>query len=249
MRSYIKVFFTLNLSLLFLAGCKNEVDDFTLHTANEYFPSEVGKEIIYRLDSTVFISGRTVKVNSYQEKHVVDALISDNLNRPSYRIFRYLRDTAGLKSWVIDGTYFITPTANSVEVVEDNLRFIKLASPLRMGHTWKGTSFLGFEPYSSIYDFSNDDDMDLWEFKIDAINETVSINGKTYTDVVTVSGIDQSLNVPITDFNSIAIRSFYKEKYARNIGLIEQDYILWDYQPTTANTIGFEVKRRIISYN
>jgi hypothetical protein len=249
MRSFIKAFLILNLSLLFLAGCKSEVDDFTLHTANEYFPSSVGKEIIYRLDSTVFISGRFVEVHSYQEKHVVDALITDNLNRSSYRIFRYLRDSAGLQQWKIDGTYFITPSANSVEVIEDNLRIIKLASPLRTGHTWKGTSFLSLEPYSSIYDFSNDDDMDLWEFKIDGIDETITINGKTYTDVISVSAIDQSFNVPITDFTSIAIRSLYKEKYAKNIGLIEQDYILWDYQPTTANTIGFGVKRRIISHN
>ncbi len=249
MRSFAKAFLILNLNLLFLAGCKNEVDDFTLYTANDYFLSEVGKEIIYRLDSTVFLSGRTEKVNSYQEKHVVDALFTDNLNRPSYRIFRYLRDTAGIQPWIIDGTYVITPTANAVEVIEDNLRFVKLTSPIRSGHTWKGTSFLSLEPYSSIYDFSNDDDMDLWEFKIEETDETVGLNGKTYTDVVTVTAVDQSFNVPLTDITSIAIRSFYKEKYAKNIGLIQQDYILWDYQPTTANTIGFGVKRTIISNN
>jgi hypothetical protein len=177
--------------------------------------------------------------------------VTDNLGRASYRVFRFLRDTARMKPWASAGSYFITPLSSTVEVIEDNLRVVKLAAPLTVGHTWKGYRFLSSDPYQTKFSFSNDDDMNDWDFTIDARDETVSFYGKTYDSVLTVKSIDETLNVPITDLRSYATRTLYTEKYSKGIGLISQDFIMWEYQPGTTSGFktGFGVKRRIIDHN
>src|SRR5215470_1597329 len=72
-------------------------------------PLQAGKYITYRVDSTVFTNfGRTTEVHKYLVKHVVDALVTDNLDRPSYRIYTYISDTTGTQPWQANGSYLIT---------------------------------------------------------------------------------------------------------------------------------------------
>src|SRR5207302_5562748 len=109
-------------------------------------------------DSTLFTNfGTTTVVHSYQEKHQIDSLTTDNLGRPSYRVFRFIRDTAGTQAWKPNGSYFITPLDKSVEVVENNLRFVKLSLPIQQNFTWRGNGHLPSDPYN--YNFNNDDDI------------------------------------------------------------------------------------------
>ncbi len=224
-----------------------------METPTEFIPLQAGKYITYKLDSLVFTqAGRAEETHTYQEKHVVDAQITDNLGRPSFRIFRFLRDAAGTQPWAPSGSYFITPLTNSIEISEDNQRIIKLVSPVKEGNLWKGNRFLGTEPYASKYTFSNDDNMGDWEFIIENANESLVINGTTIENVVTISSIDESLNVPIVDAASFAARSLSIDKFAKNIGLVYQEYILWEYQPnpgSSAYKIGFGVKRTMIDRN
>jgi hypothetical protein len=239
--------------LCFLSSCKEEKEDLKVETPTEFIPLQAGKYITYKLDSLVFTqAGRAEETHTYQEKHVVDAQITDNLGRPSFRIFRFLRDSAGTQPWAPSGSYFITPLINSIEISEDNQRIIKLVSPVKEGNLWKGNRFLGTEPYASKYTFSNDDNMGDWEFIIENANESLVINGTTIENVVTISSIDESLNVPIVDAASFAARSLSIDKFAKNIGLVYQEYILWEYQPnpgSSAYKIGFGVKRTMIDRN
>lgn len=246
------VFYSLT-SLCFLFSCKQEKEDLQVETATEFVPLQPGKYITYQLDSLVFTqAGRAEETHTYQEKHVVDAQITDNLGRSSYRIFRFLRDEAGTQSWAPSGSYFITPLPNSIEISEDNQRIVKLVSPVKQGMSWKGNRFLGTEPYSSKFTFSNDDNMGDWDFSIENANESLVLNGTTIENVVTISSIDEALNVPIVDETSFAARSLSIDKFAKNIGLVYQEYILWEYQPnpgSSAYKIGFGVKRTMIDHN
>ncbi|MBD0278142.1 MAG: hypothetical protein ICV81_09290 [Flavisolibacter sp.] len=242
------------LAAFLIAGCKSQKEEFLTETLSDYYPLQIGKYLTYRLDSTVFVSlGRKEEVHVYQEKHVIDAQITDNLGRTSYRIFRYLRDSAGLKPWQSSGTYMITPLQNSVEVVEDNLRVIRLFAPIKEGTSWKGNRYLPSDPYTNEFTFSNDDNMADWNFTTQSLNETLNLNGKTYTNVITVKSVDEALNVPITDTKSYASRSLSIDKYANGIGPVYQELILWEYQPNPgANSpykVGFGVKRTLIDHN
>lgn len=220
--------------------------------SSDYLALQPGKYIIYRTDSTVFTNfNRNTEVHSYQEKQVVDAEISDNLGNPSYRVFRYMRDTAGVQPWVPAGTLMITPLRQSVEVVENNLRYVKLAEPLSVNSRWLGNHYLPSEPYKSLYEFSNDDAMGAWEYKISGMHESLSLNGQTIDDVLTIDQVNQSVNVPLT-FTDYAYLNYSVEKYARGIGLVYQEYTMWEFQPPLnggPKTNGFGVKRSMIEHN
>lgn len=226
-----------------LISCdKTETEDFDTEMVEEYLPLQQDKYIIYRLDSTVFTNfGRNIEVRKYQVKHEIDTLITDNLGRPSYRVFRFLRDSAGTQPWTPSGTYFITLLDKEIEVIEENLRVIKMHEPIRLYFSWKGNRHLSAEPYSSRYNFSNDNLMNEWDFSYEEMGGSGIYGGETVNDILTVMQIDESLNAPVTNPMSYGYLTRSIEKYARGIGLVSRDYILWEYQPSIGGSSGFYV--------
>src|SRR5436190_15310588 len=251
MRSKNLILFLVVFSFLFfITSCEKETEEFKTEAIADYLPLAVGKYITYRLDSTVFTNfGRNEELHRYQVKHVVDKQIADNLGRPSYRIIRYLRDSLGTEPWVENGTYFITPLTDQAEIIEDNLRFIKLHLPFKLNTDWKGNKYLSDDPYASLFTFFNDDNMNEWDYSIDQFDNTATIGGKPIADVYTVFQIDESINAPVTNLAQPGYRTLASDKYAKNIGLDSRDFIMWGYEPAThgsapgtaAFTLGFGI--------
>jgi hypothetical protein len=244
--------------LFSITSCEKETEEFKTEAIADYMPLSVGKYITYRLDSTVFTNfGRSEEIHRYQVKHVVDKQITDNLGRPSYRVFRYLRDSLGTQPWVENGTYFVTPLTNEVEVIEDNLRFIKLHLPFKLNNDWKGNKYLSDDPFASLYTFFNDDNMNEWDYSMDQFDNTMTIRGNTYKDVYTVFQIDESINAPVTNTNQPGYRTLASDKFAKNIGLVTRDLLMWEYQPpapgsppgTLGFKTGFGIKMWMIAHN
>ena len=256
----MKFMFTRNISLLALivfslASCSEKKEELMTEPVADYSPLAVGKYITYRIDSLVFVDFQHIpEIHSYQVKHVVDAEIVDNLGRPSFRIYRYLNNTSGTGEWVANGSYFITPTENQLEVIEDNLRFIKLHGPLREGYSWKGNSYLPTDPYDFYgYNFSNDDDIKDWDYYYTAPEAVFNYSGIDYNDVFTVEQQDDLSNVPVDDPTSYGYRSRAVDKYAKNIGLVYRQYELWEYQPNLSGSdpyyTGFGITMWMIDHN
>jgi hypothetical protein len=252
-------FTALILIALTAFSCK-KTEQFSTDQLSDYIPLQPGKYITYRLDSTVFPNfGRSMDIHYYEEKNVVDQQITDNLGRTSYRIFRFLRDTLESQPWTPAGTYFITPTQNTVEVIENNLRFLKLALPIREGFSWKVNRYLPSEPYSDVYNFGNDDGdentgMPTWDDTYGNLNDTLITAKYRLDHVLTVNGINESSGLPITDQTNYAYVNYSIDQYAKGIGLVYQEYIMWDYQSNTGNSSGgykngFGVKRTMIDHN
>ena len=237
------------------AACSDKIETLPFAPISDYAPLTVGKYITYRVDSLVFPNfGRATEIHKYQMKHVVDALITDGMGRPSYRIIRYLSDSTASTPWKPDGTYFITSVSDQLEVIEDNLRVIKLHQPLRAQYSWKGNRFLSTDPYEPLYNFSNDDAMADWNFQIDGDPTTFIYRGNNYPNVLTVAAIDESFNVPITSPNVYASRSRSVERFARGTGLVYREHELWEYQPNTGGSgggykVGFGITQWMIDHN
>ncbi len=234
----------------------SEKEQFVTDSISDYYPTVVGKYITYRVDSMVFTNfGRNTEIHKYQVKQVIESQITDNAGRTAYRVFTYIRDTAGLQPWQPAGnTISITPLFDQVEVIENNLRVIKLHVPFRDGYSWKGNKYLPASPYETAYNFSNDDNMEDWDFYFDGNPASFSYRSINYTNVRTVEEVDESFNVPITVPTAYAARSRSVEKYSKNIGLIYSEYELWEYQPNTTGTggpykIGFGVTKWMIDHN
>jgi hypothetical protein len=251
----------LALAALLVVSCKKTTETFVTEPLENYLPLEVGKYITYRLDSTVFINfGKIEETHKYQVKYEINAQVTDNLGRPGYRVYRYISDSAGTQPWTPDQTLFITALDKQVEVTEDNLRFIKLHLPITDGFSWKGNKYFPDNPYGDLYSFSNDDAMGDWDFTYaGGIAPTETIEDQTYNDVLTVQEDDESYNVPVIDPGSYAARSYSIEKYAKNIGLVYREFILWEQQPNpTGNPpnvtydpykVGFGIKLWMIDHN
>lgn len=222
-------------------------------------PLQKGKYITYRVDSTVFTNfGRTTEIHSYLVKHIVDTLITDNLGRPSYRVFTYISDTAGIQPWQPIGSYFITVLSDRVEVIEDNMRVIKIHVPVRDGNTWKGNSYLAEDPYSPTYNFSNDDNMADWNFTFDGgLQPSSTIQNNTYTNVYTITEDDDvdSSTAP-SDYGSVTVA---REMYSKNVGLIFRELTMWEQQPNPSGNppnvtydpfrVGFGIKMWMVDHN
>lgn len=234
--------FTLRISLLAMAAfvffsCSNKKEEFISEPISDYIPLQPGKYITYRLDSLVFTSfGATTEIHSYLVKHVVDQQITDNLGRPSWRVYTYISDTTGTLPWTPNGTYLVTPLADQTELIEDNLRVIKMHLPIREGFEWKGNTYIPTDPYGASYDFSNDDDMKSWDFTYDIFEPSWSYRNNNYTDVYTVEQQDEAENAPVVNVNNYGYKNRSVEKYSRNIGLIFRQFELWEYQPNPSGS-------------
>lgn len=262
--------FIAGIALLLLttaSGCKHEVETYTSETLADYLPLTEGKYIIYQLDSTIFI-GFTLSadVHHYQEKQLVGAPIADNNGRQTFPVYRYLRDSAGSLPWAVAGTYYITPTGKTMEVVENNLRTVRLTLPVKPGFSWKGNGYLPDDAYAPAYDFSNDNSLNVWEYTYGTPG-TETMGNTTLKDVVPVLHISDTLNVK-SDFKAAvdtlpAYRDFSVDKYAKGIGLVYQELVLWELEPNSSidNSTrppsrtfspfykGFGVKRTLLEHN
>lgn len=219
--------------LLSLFSC-NKVEKFPSEDLSEYTNLQVGKYIRYNLDSMRFVFfGQKDTTISYQAKDVVEAAITDNLGRPSWRVVRYLRDSASRneRDWRPSMAYMITPTRESLEVIENNQRFQKLKLPINNGFSWKGNSYIDtYNDYSMHF-------LNGWDYTYENVGGTFTDSGRTSIEnTVTVNQADLETNIGSATA-SIIQKIFSKEVYAKNIGLVYKNLITWEYQPT------FETRR------
>lgn len=235
-------------------GCKHDIETYTSESLPDYLPLAVGKTIIYQLDSTVFTEfGRSEEVHRYQEKQEVAAQLTDNPGQISYRINRYLRDSAGTGQWRVAGSYLITPSEKTVEVVENNLRTVRLALPVKQDFAWRGNQYLPFAPYSAFYDFRSDTNFDLsdWDYYYETVSETLVLNGQTINDIVTVKHIDEETTSNGDIF--LTGKTYSEDKYAKGIGLVYQELVMREREPNVGGSspfkIGFGVKRIMLEHN
>jgi hypothetical protein len=232
------------ISFVFFTGCEKKTETFETAALQEYYPLSVGKVFIYRLDSTITASfGVSLLTKSYQAMDTIESTFTDNKGRLSYRIFRFTRDTLGLQPWKFAATYYATPTATTVEYVDNNNRFIKLHLPFTEGYTWPGNSFLNSYSY-----------LENWKYENQNVGMPMTINNKKYDNTVTVFQIDETS--PPGPFNpslSFQEKIFSKEVYAKNVGMIYKEFLYWQWQKPSSAPGAFQdnsygVKMQLISY-
>ena len=238
-----------------LTGCDKKSDDFTSDPVTDYINLQTGKYILYRLDSTRFVNfGQKDTVITYFAKDTVEGPTTDNLGRAGWRVVRYLRDTSSATNdeWKPVLTYQIIPSRENIEVKEANFRYLKLVLPVKEGYSWRGNGYLPNNPYGDIYEFSNDEDIQDWDYTYQDVGMSAVLNNKNYDSTLTVVQIADSTNLPIVA-GVPASKTYWVEKYAKNIGLVYKEVEMWEYQPPTTTTTGyrqgFGIKMTIVDHN
>ena len=234
----------------FLFSCKKETSVLNFERIQNYYPISKGQSITYKLDSTVYTSVGTKKeVKSYIVIDVLDTSITDNLGKTDYVFKRSIRNSIDTTKWDLLTTYRVSIDSSKIAVTENNLRFIKLASPLREGLTWKGNSFVNTN------DNNNLAFLDGWLYSYGKPSESQTINGNPFKETVSVFQKNDTIGNP-NDKRMYSSILFSKEVYAKNIGLVYKEFIKETWQPQNANTLNgyyeegsYGIKLSLIKYN
>ncbi len=234
------------LASLLLAGCKKE-SDFEPEKAQDYYPLAVGNTFIYRMDSVVAaVFGTKLDTFYYSAKDSTVATFLDNNNRLSYRFFRYVTDSARTKPWQYRSTYYVTPTENGVEVVEGDLRYLKLVSPVKDFVSWKGNAYIETKSATSPYLY-----LDEWNYQYHHVKMPYTVRAGTFETTATV--MQQDYFFPEGPFNPSyprQDRDYSVEVYAKGVGLIYKEFLHWTWQQAfngfDANSYG--IRLHLIEY-
>ena len=233
----------------FLSSCKKVSETFESASISEYASLRVGKTYLYRLDSTIIAAfGSSLIVKSYQAKDSIESTFTDNAGRGSFRIFRYIRDTAAIQPWRFAATYVATPTDKTLEYIDNNMRFIKLQAPIKEDYSWKAHSFIDTKSTNSTVRY-----LDEWEYQYRDVEQPYTVLKKTFDSTITVFQRDETDPSGPFNPNVYQQRNYGIEVYAKNVGLVYKDFLHWTWN-VSSSVRGYEdgsygVKLRLISHN
>jgi hypothetical protein len=204
--------------LLALVSCKKDAVIPPPDLGYNYYPGTIKSYVIYDVDSISYrqVQGDTLKYK-FQIQEVMDTLITDNENRPTIKLIRYRKNYSATipysqMTWTLQSVWVANKTTTSVQEVEQNLRYTKLAFPVNVNATWNGTAFADTSQPASLY---TNVDVPVAAggntFTYAAVDVLLMLNGNTFNKTLTVS---QFYNA-----NALTYQNYY-EQYARGVGLV-----------------------------
>lgn len=202
----IHVFIAICVTFFLLFSCsKKKVPEDSSLLGLDYYPTELGKFVIYDVDSTVYADlPKDTLVYKYRIKEKFVESFTDNLGQPAIRIERSIKRFNPLKSydsipWTIKETWMMNATKSSVQVVESNLRFTKLIFPIQEKVSWNANAHntLGTQEYT--YDY---------------IDRQETIGTRNLSNVLLVKQ---------KDYKTLISYEYYTEKYAKGVGLVSRE--------------------------
>jgi hypothetical protein len=215
----------------------------------DYYPLQVGKTFTYKLDSTVRVNfGAALTVHSYLAKDTVESQFNDAQGRPSFRIFRYLRDVAQTQPWKYTATYVATfdNTNQRVEYVDNNLRYVVLQEPVNEGFSWNGNSFIDTKGANSLVGY-----LDEWHYTYQDVGMPYTVaKGKFDTTIAVLQANDFPADP--NNFSFYQQTDYSIEVYAKGVGLIYKEFLhkTWDINPPPAHWTdeSYGVKLNLVDY-
>lgn len=250
------------IGLAFFSSC-NKSEVYPTSPLSDYNLQTPGKYIIYELDSLQFPNFGTEQATlMYYAKDLVDtSVVIDNLGRPAHPIFHFISMQSATGPWQQNNTFLNVPLGNTVEFIENNLRYIKLHEPIANGYTWKGNIYIDtYDQTTAIPDIT---DWDLtylagWDYTYQDVNQPLTLGSITLDSTITVTEQNESTG-PITgnpeDQTSYSQISYGIEKYAKGIGLVYRNFLYHQYQPgppptyTGGYSIGYGITQTMLDHN
>ena len=219
------------ITLTSLYSCRKDVaSNPVVNLGYNYFPDEVGRFIIYEVDSIHYddVGGFPRHISHYQMMDKIVEIFNDNSNRPTLRIERFKKfynDTIPYANldWNLVQVLTANKTQTALEVKEGNITFLKLTFPVKEKNQWNGNAY---------------NSLGVKNYKIIGLDKPEIINSLEFDSVATVSHLEK--------INVIENRSEI-EKFSRNVGIIyrQMDSL---YFGNFKDTNGYHVVQKIISY-
>ncbi len=188
-----------------------------------YFPLQIGKYMIYQVDSVVYdfaAGGGTLRDST---RTFVRELVSDTLRDQNGQLL-YAIERSERKSpdapWQL--REIGTAARNSSQAIrtENNFRFLKLIFPMDRRSEWDGNMWIDVNREIEIAGermrpFAN------WQYEVDSIDVQTNIGPFSFDSTLVVTEVDD---------NNIIERRFSKVRYAKNVGLVWREQLILDSQ-------------------
>jgi hypothetical protein len=205
------LYYSLLAILVLFFSCKKDATIAPPDLGYNYYPGKIKSYVIYDVDSIVYhqTKGDTAKYK-FQIKEVMDSLITDNQNRPTIKLIRYRKNYSktvpySAMTWTLQDVWVANITKTDVEVVEENIRYTKLAFPAKLVATWNGTAHA---------------DTAECDYSYTSFDNPLTLNGNPFSKTLTV--------LQHLDTNALYYQNYY-EQYARNVGLIYKQIVNYNY--------------------
>lgn len=244
----VLIFFVLSL---FIGSCgKNETDTLP-DLAKDYYPLQIGKTLIYDIDTVIYDPqpGNKVQIDTFkwQVKEVFIDTFKDITGLLTYKIERSERPRGSSANFEVRKIFTAALSGNEALRTEDNLKFIKFPRFLGERTTWDGNVYCD---QSLIIEVAGER-MGLfskkWNYEVLSLGVAEKIGTKDFTDVLTVRA--QS------DTRILTEKRYNLEKYAKGIGLVYKEQHILDTQKLDATIAwekkaerGYIVKQTIVSF-
>jgi hypothetical protein len=167
----------------------------------EYFPVDVGRFQVYKVDS-VFFNDFTFRKDTFRffVKEKIESVFTDAAGRDARRLVRYYRNNPS-EEWVIGDIWMMNRTAYTAEKVEENQRMVKLVFPVKKDARWDGHRYNG---------------LPLAEYRFLDVHVPRNVHSFVF---------DSTLNVLQMADSNLIERKLAFEWYAKNVGMIYKRYI------------------------
>lgn len=219
---------------------KQTIPDSDVDLGKEYFPLKVGHFVEYAVDSIKY-NDFTKKIDtfSYELRDEITSEFNDDEGRVSYWVSQYKRKNQN-EEWQNNMTYYITPTPFNLEIVENNIRFVKLVFPVKTNTKWNGNVYVATQTLELSWYYN-------WEYSYSNINEPYSTGYVDFPYTVTVNEANDYAGDSTN--NLYSTRTFSRERYAKNVGMISREIVNWVYQENIKFRKGFILVYRAKNYN
>lgn len=215
-----KIFF---LILIINLSC-DPVEYSEVKSYQDYFPIEIQKEKNFLVTNIIHNSfGKDT--SSYYLKEIITESFIDLEGDTAYRIQRYWR-TDTTQTYEIKDVWVVKKSENSIQQLEENIRFTKLIFPINKNSFWNGNAFnnLGYQEYS-----------------VQSIHTDFNLNNLTFDSCVS---INQNYKSNLLEYENS------QEIYSLGLGLVYKEVIVIQINNGNLNDItqGNEYIQELIEY-
>lgn len=222
-----------------------------------YFPLQLGKYVSYNVDSILYDTTTCTQLETRtQLKYAIDDTFRDSKQRLSYIMDVYSRPHDGA-NWQKARVILLTPDViaqlttspppgtptTSLLYSEVGTQFIKLEFPIIEGNTWKGNSLVQVNDADYAYFYN-------WNYVYQDYYKQFNTGYSVFDNTVTVLENNESVYNPALDTTQYAYRTYAKEVYAYNVGMVYKEWTHYIYHPNHSTCVaGYSVVMRAYDHN
>ena len=225
-------------------SCKKSKTNPNADKTLQYFPLQVGKYVTYNVDTTLWIDTSCLEFHhTYQLRYQVADTFTDEQQNVNYKIFSFVNSAKTGGQWVANDVFYVANTANGLVVNKDRVSFIKLTFPVLEGGTFQGNKLIDTRDTDYAY-------LRNWSYAYQNVGNSFTSGLESFDNTVTVLERDETIGDMVAKPDSFASRTYFKEVYAYNIGLVYSQQTHWTYDPNFATCKkGYSVIMQAIDHN